>query len=117
MTTSGGGYSYPLNTNAGGVLNSAGYAVVSIGPTNPYEVWTVGAVAINADVTTNTPTCNVYLGNGPNGQLLAGPYNGAQNSANISVTLYTGQKICAVFSGGDPGAAVGFAVQGTVNVP
>lgn len=110
-------YSLPLNENVQAALNASGNATLVIGPKNVYQVWQIGAVSVNTSTAAKTPTVSVYLGSGPNGQFLGGTYNGAQNSANISQTLYAGQTICAVFTGGDVGAIATLAVSGTVNVP
>ena len=114
---SDGGYSFPLTENIQAKLNANGSAILRLGPSNAYQVWQISSVAINCDVSSPNPVVSVYNSNNPSSQFLGGTYNGAQNSANINATLYTGQQICAVFTGGQVGATVTLAVQGTVNVP
>lgn len=110
-------YSLPLNENAQVPFNATGNAIVTIGPKNVYQKWNIQAVSINTSTAVKIASCNVYFGSGPNGQFLGGTLNAAQNSANISQTLYQGQTICAVFTGGDVGAIATLAVSGTVEVP
>lgn len=114
---SDGGYSFPLTESIQAKLNSNGAAILRLGPSNAYQNWQITSVAINCDVSSPNPVVSVYNSNNPSSQFLGGTYNGAQNSANISATLYVGQQICAVFTGGQQGATVTLAVQGTVNVP
>ena len=115
--TDAGGYSYPLTESVQATLNGAGAAILRIGPSNPYQQWQITSVAVNASVVSPNPVVSVYNSNNPSSQFMGGTYNGGQNSANISATLYVGQQICATFTGGQPGAIVTLAVQGTVNVP
>lgn len=110
-------YSLPLNENTQIALNGSGNAILRMGPSNAYQRWDISSVSVNASVTSPNPSVNVYNSNNPSAQFLAGTYNGAQNSANIRVTLFSGQQICAVFTGGQPGAIVTLAVSGTVTVP
>lgn len=110
-------YSLPLNENVQGSLNASGNALLLIGPKNAYQEWDISSVSVNTSTANKIASFNVYLGTGPNGQFLGGTYNGAQNSANISVKLFPGQVICGVFAGGDPGAIGTMAVSGTVTVP
>jgi hypothetical protein len=112
-----GGYSFPLTDNVQVALNASGNAILRIGPANAYQVWQITSVGVQCDTTNPNPVVSVYNSNNPSSQFMGGTYNGAQNSANISATLYAGQQICATFTGGNPGSIVTLSVQGTVTVP
>ena len=114
---SGGGYSLPLNENVQIAMNASGNATLTIGPQNVYQVWQISGISVSTSTANSVASCSVYQGSGPNGQFLGGTYNASQNSGSFGITLYPGQTICAVFTGGDPGSVATMAVIGTVNVP
>jgi hypothetical protein len=104
-------------------LDSNGNGTVSLGPSVPGEVWLPDSCSISATGSipvTGTPVLFLYAGEGVSaGSFVDSTYNvtGASSSMISGKTLYPGQQVFAVWSGGPPGQVATLVVKGTRKVP
>lgn len=107
-----------LNENIQITLDGSGNGHVTIGPKNAYQVWAPSSAACNVSSNVNEPTFRLYLGSGAGGQFLGGTYTGSNDSTGLNgISLYPGQTLYGVWSGGDAGAVATLAITGTMEVP
>ncbi len=107
----------PLNTSGSVTLNASGAGTVQLGP-QAAEIWELSSVGITVPSASlsQPPQCNVYAGSSPTpGFFVDGTYNGQLNNSGKvhGTTIFPGQAVFAVFSGGTPGNTATLSVFGT----
>lgn len=110
----------PLSEFASVTLNGAGNGTAKIGPRGSGETWRPSVVSVRVSTATSSPTCRVYAGDSATDQnFVDGTYTGEANSTgNVDgQVLRLGQKIFAVWTGGDAGAQATVTVTGTKEIP
>lgn len=109
----------PLNEAANVTLDGSGNGTVSMGPVTG-ERWKL----TNAGVRTNTssnpaanvPQCRIYIGGAPiDSFFIDGTFTGNLNSTSrvSGIPVGNGQRIWAVWQGGDPGSVATLSIIGT----
>lgn len=112
-----------LNTSASVVLGSsgpgAGNGTASIGPNLPGVSWQPETIAVSVSTNNSEAQCNIYLGIAPQAASLLGATSTGStgDSTDCSATVWPGQSLIAVWTGGDPGAIATMSVFGTKQVP
>lgn len=114
-----------LNTSASVTLDGNGDGTAAIGPGLPGVSWQPATIAVQVglapgeDEIISEAQCNVYLGIAPvAGSLLGATSTGSTgDSTDCSATVWPGQELIAVWSGGDPGAVATMSIFGTKTVP
>jgi hypothetical protein len=109
--------SQPLNTSASVTLNASGAGTVQLGP-QAAETWQLSSagVTVPSASLSQPPECSVYAGSSPTaGYFVDGTYTGmSNNTGKVSgITIFPGQAVWAVFSGGTPGNTATLSVFGT----
>jgi len=113
----------PLSASASVTLDGNGNGTAEVGPSLPGEVWSPGSTGITcggAIPDTGTPTVFIYAGNGiSTSTFIDSTYNvtSASSSMISGKSLYAGQLVFAVWSGGPPNETATLAVNGTRQVP
>lgn len=106
-----------LNTFGQVTLDSNGNGQVALGPALPGVTWTVTNEACSTTSITNESVFFLYLNQvGPH-NLLAGSFSGNLDSASIPVTIFPGQTIIGLWTGGDASAVATLSLYGTQTVP
>jgi hypothetical protein len=109
-----------LDEYAVGQAAADGTCVVQLGPIRR-QVWQVTNEAVTCTSplpdSTATPTARLYNGPSVAGQLLAGTYDGSNDSAGVSVKLAQNGRITCVWEGADPGSTCTLSIYGTMLVP
>lgn len=108
---------YPLNVSGSVTLNGSGSGTVSLGP-NVGQRWSniTASIQVSQPVT-NEPMCSLYMGAAATSDnLIDGTYTGSLNSSTNTSNrpLTAGQKIFAVWSGGDAGSRATLTLTGTL---
>lgn len=116
------GRTVSLSRSASVVLDSSGNGTAETGPVLPGEIWFPVSVSISCTGTQPTTLATVYLyaGNGISPQYqVDNTYDvlGASSSMISGQTLYAGQLVSGVWSGGPPGGSATLTVYGTRQVP
>jgi hypothetical protein len=103
----------PLSETYTTTLDSSGNGSVVFGPTRQRQKWIPPlTVAVSTSTSVKMPTAQLFLGNQPQG----GTYTGAQDADDLpALTLYAGQQLKVVWSGGDAGAIASATITGTVD--
>jgi hypothetical protein len=109
--------SQPLNTSGAVTLNAAGAGTVQLGP-QAAETWQLASAGITVPSASlsQPPQCSVYAGSSPTpGNFVDGTYTGMQNNTGKvqGITIFPGQSVFAVFSGGTPGNVATLSIFGT----
>lgn len=111
---------YPLNTSGNCTLDGSGNGRVQLGPDGPGVQWKLTLAAVRVNSAVLEPECRVYIGAQPLDDFFVdGTFTGSMDStgnvANFPITQ--GQKVWAVWIGGDPGAIATLSVLGTAVSP
>jgi hypothetical protein len=108
-----------LNASASVVLNASGNGTASAGPGLPGVSWQPTSIAVSVSTSNSEAQCNVYLGlSASAGSLLGATATGSTgDSADCEQTVWPGQSLIAVWTGGDPGATATMSVFGAKTVP
>lgn len=104
----------PLNLAGQVKLNGAGNGTVSLGP-NVGQRWTISVASILIPNPTLFPRCELYMGALATPEFFVdGTYTGNLNASDAvaGMKLSNGQKIFAVWTGGDPGATATLSIIG-----
>lgn len=99
------------------VLDANGNGTVSLGPKIQGQKWNLSVAAIRTSTANKIPQCSLYMGGPPDpSNMIDGTYSGDLNSSSRvdAFPLFPGQKLYAVWTGGDPGATATLSVVGTV---
>jgi|SRR5882762_6629951 len=110
----------PLDGANNVTLNGSGNGTTSLGPLNG-QTWNVNNVGIQTNTRTNpnaaVPECSIYIGGAP----IAAFFIDGTNTGNLDSTDRTasfpitqGNRIWAVWTGGDPGSVATLSIVGTV---
>ena len=110
-------HAQPLNTSGSVTLNASGAGTVQLGP-QAAETWQLASagVTVPSASLSSPPTIIIYAGSSPTpGYFVDGSYNGQlNNTGKVSgITIFPGQAVFAVFSGGTPGNIATLSVFGT----
>jgi hypothetical protein len=108
--------SYPLNLAVFVKLDGSGNGTVSLGP-YVGQRWRLSNAAVSTSTAVKVPTCILYMGGAAvPGFQVDSTYTGSQDaSAKVDAfPLTNGQKIFAVWSGGDANAIATLSLFGTV---
>lgn len=106
-----------LNTFAQVTLDANGNGQVALGPALPGVTWTVTNEATSTTSITNESNFYLYLNQvGPH-NLLAGSFSGNLDSASVPVTVFPGQTLIGLWTGGDASAVATLTIYGTQKVP
>lgn len=108
-----------LNTFASVKLDGSGNGFAQTGPGLPGVSWQPQTIAVSVSTNNAEAQCNVFLGISPTaGALLAATSTGSTgDSTDCSATVWPGQELIAVWTGGDPGATATISIFGTKEVP
>jgi len=108
-----------LSADASVVLNASGNGTAACGPALPGTSWQPTSIAVSVSTNNSEAQCNVYLGlNAAAGSLLGATSTGSTgDSTDCSQTVWPGQSLIAVWTGGDAGATATMSVFGTKTVP
>jgi hypothetical protein len=101
------------------VLNGSGNGTASIGPLSAREVWHVSRVAVSVSTDVNEALCSIYVGDTPLARNLRDTTSSGSlgdSTDSITDTVKVGDKVWAVWTGGDAGATATLVVTGTVDV-
>jgi hypothetical protein len=122
VTSEGGGL---LLTEGGGALlteapatvqaGAAGGATLSVGPTAQGEIWQAGfTVAVHCSTNVNEATCRIYCGGGVSPAYFIGgtTWGSTGDSSTNTPQMQVGQRVWAVWTGGDPGAEAYLSITG-----
>ena len=100
-----------LSESARVVLNAAGGGIARVGPRAAGVRWDVRQVTVSS-TSAAVPIAELFLGEPAPGASLGGTYDGNRDSTDVQVTLYSGQLLAVVWTGGDPGASATVSVLG-----
>jgi hypothetical protein len=108
-----------LNTSAYDTLDVNGNGQAQCGPGLPGVSWQPSSIAVSVSTNVSEAQCSVYLGIGPYpGSLVGATQTGSTgDSTDCSATVWPGQELIAVWTGGDPGSIATMSVFGTKTVP
>ena len=112
-------HSVPLQVSASVVLDGSGNGSVQLGPQIAGTSWQPAAAGVLVAPVSSAVVSQfkLYLGQPQPQNFLGGSYTGDNNSAGLSVTLYPGQVITGVWTGGNPGATATLTLSGTQSIP
>jgi hypothetical protein len=107
-----------LNTGVSVKLSAAGAGTAYIGPSIPGLVWTVTQVScFTSTNVTGTTQFQFYFPSVAPIYFQGGSFTGNQDTdTDISLTIYPGQQLIGVWSGGDSGATATMSILGTLTV-
>ena len=99
-------------------LNADGNGMVTLGPSSPGTVWMPTSCVISA-TSNNSGTTQfaMYQNYIADATFAGGSLTGSNDTASLDMTLYPGQTILGVWSGGDAGATAVLTVYGQQQVP
>jgi hypothetical protein len=108
-----------LNTSASVVLDGNGNGTAQTGPGLPGVSWQPQTIAVQASTNNNEAECSVYLGIAAIASSLLGATSTGStgDSTDCTATVWPGQYLIAVWTGGDPGATATMSIFGTKTVP
>lgn len=111
----------PLRETVPITLNGAGGGTASVGPRSAREVWYPGNVHVSANQNpTSEAVCRIYVGLDTSQSYFRDetPFGSSGDSSGTvnQDTVRVGQKISAVWSGGDPGVQAVLTVTGFKDV-
>jgi hypothetical protein len=107
-----------LSKSGSVTLSASGAGQVSLGPAAAGTVWypAAGSCITSADV--SVPVFQVYLNEVTQSNFVGGSQTGNNDTCSIGAgTLYPGQVLIGVWTGGDSGATATFNISGTQEVP
>jgi hypothetical protein len=96
-------------------LNGSGNGTASIGPTRVRERWYPSIVSVSVSSNASEPACKTYRGPQiTDAAFVDGTYTGSSDSTDSfqGTELHAGDKVWAVWTGGDPGATATVTVTG-----
>lgn len=109
-----------LTAVAACVLDSSGNGTASTGPAGTRESWQPATAAVSVSTNVKEATARIYTG----AQVFQGTFTDGttwgstgDSTSNFTGTVYPGQQVWAVWTGGDPGATATLVVSGTRTVP
>lgn len=103
----------PLNKGVEVTLNASGAGRAELGPSYYGTEWRVTRAVVKVTPAVSIPVCSLYAGSPSPNTLVGESGTGSQDTDSVlNVTLYPGQKITAVWSGGDAGATAILSIYG-----
>lgn len=112
-----------LTRQASITLNGSGAGTAQLGPAMPGESWQPAQASVVCSAAVSTGTCQAQIYMGPaasQAYYVDGTFSGDTGDTTDAVsgrTLYPGQYIFAVWTGGQPGATATLTVSGQRQVP
>jgi hypothetical protein len=102
----------PLAESYSTVLDANGNGAVTFGPNRQRQRWVPPlTVAVTTSSAVKVSQAQIWLGS----TNIGGTYTGSQDSDDLpAVTLYQGQMLKVVWTGGDVGAVATASITGTV---
>ena len=94
-------------------LDGAGSATRGFGPAKYREPWQIKRFTTQG-TSALEPVLNIYRG-AAGGSMIDTTRRGNSAVSETDVTFNNGETLTAVYSGGSPGAAVQFHIEGTIN--
>lgn len=81
-------------------LNASGTGSVTFGPNRPNTQYQITNIAVDGDLNTKpVAKARVYVGS----TMIAGTYDGNQDSTDLNIYLYAGQTVIVTFEDGKSG--------------
>jgi hypothetical protein len=110
-----------LSESGSVILDGSGNGTVSIGPLTAREVWHPAMVHVSANTNpTNEAECQIFVGDMVSGQNYRdGTFSGSSGDSSDSLAaseVKCGDKIIALWTGGDAGQRATLSVTGTKDV-
>jgi hypothetical protein len=106
-----------LSASASTVLNASGGGQAFIGPQNApgTQSWHVTGILVKTSRpgVAPIPACDVYLDNVDPGSIVATMYDGSRNQGSGDQILVQGQRLIAVWAGGQSGDVATLVLSGT----
>lgn len=106
-----------LNASLSTVLNASGAGQVALGPQNApgTQSWHVTGILVKTSRpgVAPVPACDVYLDSVDPGSIVATMYDGSRNQGPGIQDLVQGQRLIAVWAGGQVGDIATFVLSGT----
>lgn len=95
-------------------FNFFGEGTVEMGPSFYNERWEITSAALFVSTTAAEPTARLYVGPVAPQYQIGGTYNGSNDSTDLQITLYAGQRIRCRWGnrGGDGGAIATLSIYG-----
>jgi hypothetical protein len=109
----------PFSQSAGVQLDASGNGIASLGPLSAREKWQPTNVSVSVASNAKEAQCQIYVGDIVAQQYSLGlTFTGSSGDAftGLSATVKCGQKLWAVWSGGDANANAVVQVTGTKDV-
>lgn len=110
----------PFTRSVSVALGVAGGGTVSTGPTLTNEMWSPAVAAVSVATNGSEATCRIYAGPvAGQSTFVDGTTWGStgDSTSNFAGPVYLGQRIYAIWTGGDPGQAATLVITGTRQVP
>lgn len=108
--------SSPLNRAGSVNLDGSGNGAVTLSP-NVGQTWRLTVASVVTSTSVLIPKCSIFMGGAATQDFFVdGTYTGNLNSTDAvsGLPLTHGQKIIALWTGGDPGAVATLSIIGTV---
>lgn len=108
---------FRLDEAATVVFDSNGSGTSFIQPGSAREIWGIGYISVTSTSTNNVPTVKFYRGSIVEPNFVTGTFSGTLDVDSMPNTqLRQGERLWALWSGGDPGATGTFSVTGIKTV-
>lgn len=110
----------PLSVPVQVTLDGSGSGTASAGPTGSGEAWSAITASVHCSTAAAEATCRVYAGADASARYFCdGTYAGSSgdSTTNLPPAVPPGQRVWAVWTGGDPGATAYLTLTGTRTVP
>jgi len=105
------GATFPLSETATVVLNASGNGTIQMGPNRLGQTWKPSIVAVGTSTAVKVPIAEVFQGS----TSLGATFSGSNDSNTLTdITVYSGQKLKIVWTGGDVGAVATASLSGTI---
>lgn len=106
--------SAPINTSNEVTLDANGNGECDLGPQGPH-VWRITVAAVSIPNAVKSPVCKVFMGRDTNpNNLIDGTFTGQLDATELVARypLTAGERIFAVWTGGDVGAVATLSIYG-----
>ncbi len=105
---------FRLDESATCTFDAAGAGTSFIQPTGARESWRVSFITVNSSSVTLVPVVMFYRGSIAPSNFVAGSFSGTLDVDSLpNISLRSGERLIAVWTGGDVGATGTFRVEGT----
>ena len=101
-------------------LDGSGNGTASVQPLSAREVWSPDNAHVQVSTNANEAECQIFVGQSPdNYSYRSGTFSGSSGDSGGSISsskVYRGDRVWAVWTGGDPRAQATLTVTGTKDV-